>query len=74
METVTLDKKGRVTIPKEKREELGITAEDRLLLIVEGAEIRLRPVVRQQLKVRASRRWGKEAFRKAGEATFAAED
>ncbi|MBI4417053.1 MAG: AbrB/MazE/SpoVT family DNA-binding domain-containing protein [Euryarchaeota archaeon] len=74
METVTLDKKGRVTIPKERREELGLMEDDRLLLAVEGAEIRLKPLVRRQLKVRAGRKWGKEAFPKAGEATFAAEE
>lgn len=71
---MTLDKKGRVTIPKERREELGLTEDDRLLVEVEGAEIRLRPLVRKQLKVRSGRKWGKEAFPKAGEATFAAED
>ena len=74
METVTLDKKSRVTIPKEKREELGLMEDDHLLLAVEGAEIRLRPLVRRQHKVRAGRKWGKEAFPKAGEATFATEE
>lgn len=68
-----MDKKGRVTIPKEKRKELALTENDRLLIAVEGAEIRLRPVVRKQLKVRAGRKWGKEAFPKAGETTFATE-
>ena len=69
-----LNKMGRVTIPWEKRQELGLMEDYRLLLAVEGAEIRLRPLVRRQLKVMAGRKWGKEAFPKAGEATFAAEE
>jgi len=71
MQTVTLDKKGRVLIPKEQREELGLTEEDQLAVAVERGEIRLKPVVRTQYKAKAGRRWGKEAFLKAGEASFA---
>jgi len=71
MQTVTLDKKGRVLIPKEQREELGLTEEDQLAVVVERGEIRLKPVVRKQYKAKAGRKWGKEAFLKAGEASFA---
>ncbi len=71
MQTVTLDKKGRVLIPKEQREELGLTEEDQLVVAVERGEIRLKPVVRKQYKAKAGRKWGKEAFLKAGEASFA---
>ena len=71
MQTVTLDRKGRVLIPKEQREELGLTEDDQLALAVERGEIRLKPIVRKQYKVKARRKWGKEAFLKAGEASFA---
>lgn len=73
MQTVSLDKKGRVTIPKDRREELGLTEEDRLLLEVEAGEIRLKPILRKQLKVKARRKWGREAFPKTREASFADE-
>ena len=71
MQTVTLDKKGRVLIPKEQREELGLTEEDQLVVAVERGEIRLKPIVRKQYKAKAGRKWGKEAFPKPGEASFA---
>jgi AbrB family looped-hinge helix DNA binding protein len=74
MRTVALDKKGRVLIPKEGREELGLSEEDELAVTVERGEIRLKPVVRRQYKVKAGRKWGKEAFPKAGEASFADEE
>jgi AbrB family looped-hinge helix DNA binding protein len=70
---VSLDKKGRVTIPKEHREALGLEEEDRLALRLERGELRLRPVTREQLKVRAHRKWGHEAFPSSREATFADE-
>jgi len=74
MHTVKLDRKGRVLIPKEQREELGLTEEDQLAVAVERGEIRLKPIVRKQYKARAARKWGKEAFLKAGEASFADEE
>ena len=74
MQTVRLDRKGRVLIPKEQREELGLTEEDQLAVAVERGEIHLKPLVRKQYKVKAGRKWGKEAFLKAGEASFADDD
>jgi AbrB family looped-hinge helix DNA binding protein len=74
MDVVSLDRKGRVTIPKPQREALGLAEEDELTLTLEGGELRLRPVARKQLKVRARRKWGREAFLKSGEATFADEE
>jgi len=71
METVTVDGKGRVTIPRARREELGLTEDDQLQLVIERGELRLKPLVRGQLKVKAHRKWGKEAFPKAREAAFA---
>ena len=71
MDVVSLDKKGRVTIPKPQREALGLAEDDELELTVEGCEIRLRPVARNPLKVRARRTWGPEAFPTSREAGFA---
>ena len=73
MEVVSVDKKGRVTIPKPHREALGLADEDELTLTVEAGELRLRPVTRKPLKVRARRRWGREAFPTSREAAFADE-
>ncbi len=73
METVSLDRKGRITIPKERREELGLAEDDKFVLEVERGELRLRPLVRKQVKVRARRRWGRETFPRSGEALFADE-
>lgn len=74
VDVVSVDKKGRVTIPKPHREALGLAEEDQLSLLVEGGEIRLRPVARKQMTVRARRKWGREAFLKSGEATFGDEE
>ena len=74
METVSLDKKGRITIPKAKREELGLGEDDEFRLEIERGELRLKPIVRKQLKVKARRRWGREAFPKTAEALFADEE
>jgi len=74
MNTVTLDRRGRVTIPKGWRERLGLRADDDLVLEVVGSEVRLRPVVRKQHTVKARRRWGREAFFKSGEASFGGDE
>jgi AbrB family looped-hinge helix DNA binding protein len=66
MRTVTLDRRGRVLIPKEQRDELGLTEEDQLAVAVERGEIPLKPIVRKRYKVKAGRRWGKEAFLEGG--------
>ena len=42
--TVTIDKAGRVVIPKEIRDELGLEAGETLLLESEGDRATLRPV------------------------------
>lgn len=70
MKAVTIDKKGRVTIPSEGRRELGLKPGDKLTVSVKGGFIVLKPILPEPVKVRANREWGKEAFLKAGEATF----
>jgi len=68
MEVVSLDKKGRITIPKAHREALGLDPGEALTVAVAEGELRLRPVARPALKVRARRTWGREAFPGAKEA------
>lgn len=72
-DTVAIDDKGRVPIPKSVRDRLGLAPREKLELTVEGGEIRLRPVVAEQYTIRVKRRWGKEAFLCAGEAAFGEE-
>ena len=72
VEVVYVDKRGRVTIPKPHRDALGLAEEDELTLTVEKGELRLRPLARKPRKVRARRRWGREAFPTSREAAFAA--
>ncbi len=70
MEVVSVDKKGRVTIPKPHRDALGLEGEDELSLTVDRGELRLRPLARKPLMVRARRKWGREAFPTSREAAF----
>ena len=71
VEVVSVDKRGRVTIPKPIRDALGLADADKLTLTFEKGELRLRPLARRSMKVRARRRWGREAFASSREAAFA---
>lgn len=73
-DVVALDEKGRVSVPRHIREELGLTPGEKLLLSVDDGELRLRPAGRKQPKVKAGRRWGRDAFLSAGEALVAGEE
>lgn len=73
-ESVGIDEKGRVAIPKRVRDRLGITPDEKLHLWVEDGEIHISPIVRKPTRIRAKRKWGKESFVKAGEALFADEE
>lgn len=70
MGTTQIDDRGRVTIPKELRERLGLRVGDTLDIGVENGEVRL-SVEREGIE-RATRdgEWGEETFLDAGEATF----
>ena len=70
MGTTRLDDRGRVTIPKELRERLGLRAGDTLDIDVESGEMRL-SVEREGVEhATRGEEWGAEAFLDAGEATF----
>jgi AbrB family looped-hinge helix DNA binding protein len=51
---VTIDRVGRVVIPKALRLALGITADTQLELIPDGTGLRIEPVVRQQRSIGTS--------------------
>jgi len=70
MKVVIIDEKGRVTLPSEERKALGLGPGDRLEVSVERGAIVLRPLIPEPVKIKANRKWGREAFLKAGEATF----
>ena len=70
MKVVTVDERGRITLPSEERRALGLEPGDKLEVSVERGAIVLRPLMPKPVKVRANKEWGREAFLKAGEATF----
>ena len=66
---MVVDGEGRIVIHAEEVKELRLEPGDKLLVDVQEGAIILRPLPKP-VKVRANRRWGEEAFLKAGEATF----
>jgi len=67
---VKIDSKGRVLIPYKFREQLGLKHGSKLKMKTSKRCIVLEPVISKPVKVKANRKWGKEAFLDAGEATF----
>lgn len=68
--TAELNDRGRLTIPKELRDELHLEGGAEFRVIREGGDIRL---VRELPELETLTRdddWGDKAFRDAGEATF----
>ena len=68
--TAELNDRGRLTIPKELREDLQLDGGTEFVVVREGGDIRL---VRQLPALETLTRdeeWGEKAFRDAGEATF----
>jgi AbrB family looped-hinge helix DNA binding protein len=70
-ETVTLDNRGRITLPKHVRNRLQLDEGDDLDLDLENGEVHLRPD-RPPFEPIASGKseWGTETFMSAGEALF----
>jgi len=69
MKVVVMDGEGRIVIHAEEVKELRLEPGDKLLIDVQEGAIILR-LLPKPVKVRANRRWGEEAFPKAGEAAF----
>ena len=67
---VKIDSKGRVLIPYKFRKQLGLKQGSELKMRTSKGYIILKPIIPESVKVKANRRWGKEAFLDAGEATF----
>jgi AbrB family looped-hinge helix DNA binding protein len=68
---IKMDERGRVLIPLEERERLGLKAGTELELVQDDGVLVLKPVIAAPVRVEgACRKWGKEAFLDSGEATF----
>jgi len=55
--TISIDKAGRVVVPKPLREKLGLEAGDNLLVESDGDQITLRPIRPQPLLVKEYGMW-----------------
>jgi len=66
-----MDERGRVLIPTEERERLGLKSGTEFELIEDKGVLLLKPIVSTPIRVHSKRgAWGKEAFLDSGEATF----
>jgi AbrB family looped-hinge helix DNA binding protein len=69
-----MDERGRILIPLNEREKLGLKAGTEFDLAREGGVLVLKPVIPEIRHVDGTcRKWGKEAFFDVGEATFGEE-
>lgn len=66
-----MDERGRILIPLDDRESLGLKAGTEFDVVRENGFVVLKPIIPEPLRVDGShRKWRKEAFLDAGEATF----
>ena len=66
-----LDERGRILIPLEERQKLRLKPGTEVNITSDDGALILKPIIPEPIRVDASRRkWGKEAFQNAGEATF----
>jgi bifunctional DNA-binding transcriptional regulator/antitoxin component of YhaV-PrlF toxin-antitoxin module len=66
-----MDERGRILIPLDERERLGLKCGAEFDLVREAGVLVLKPILVEPLRVDGShRKWGKEAFLDSGEATF----
>lgn len=72
-DVVAVDEKGRVSVPRHLRHQLGLQPGEKLVATVAEGALHLKPLAPERRTVRARRRWGKEAFVPAGEGLFAEE-
>lgn len=68
--TAELNDRGRLTIPKQLRDELQLEGGTKFRVLREGGEIRLVRVLPELETLTRGTEWGEEAFRDAGDATF----
>ena len=68
--TAELNDRGRLTIPKELREDLQLEGGTEVVVVREGGDIRLIRQLPDLETLTRDEEWGEEAFRDAGEATF----
>jgi len=67
---VILDDRGRILIPKKYRKLLKLKPKSRLKIKVIDGIITLDPEIPKPKTIKSGRKWGREAFLDAGEATF----
>jgi AbrB family looped-hinge helix DNA binding protein len=66
-----LDERGRILIPLEERQRLGLKTGTEIELVGDNGVLILKPLIPEPIRVDArNRKWGPEAFLDAGEATF----
>jgi len=70
VEKVTIDERGRVTIPKSIREKYNFIPGEEIEIIDENDKIILKLLIPKQKTVKHSGKWGKDTFLKTGESTF----
>lgn len=68
--TAELNDRGRLTIPKELRDELQLEGGAEFKVVREGGDIRLVRQLPELETLTRDEEWGDEAFRDAGDATF----
>lgn len=68
--TAELNERGRLTIPKDLREDLQLAGGTEFVVIREGGDIRLVRKLPELETLTRGEEWGEEAFRDAGEGTF----
>ena len=70
VEKVTIDERGRVTIPKSIREKYNFIPGEEFEIIDENDKIILKLLIPKQKTVKRSGKWGKYTFFKTGKSTF----
>jgi len=66
-----MDERGRILIPSEEREKLSLKAGTEFELIEKSGVLLLKPIIPKPIRVQSKKKkWGREAFLDAGEATF----
>jgi AbrB family looped-hinge helix DNA binding protein len=66
-----LDERGRILIPLEERQKLGLKTGTEIELVSNDGILILKPIIPEPMRVDTrNKKWGTEAFLDAGEATF----